>query len=381
MFRLVVVFFIGLVLGTYFLKPFLPFSKEEWMLQWQIEDREDQLLSPDEIRYRYFETQNRYKNFDPSSALSISNTGDLNNAYQKLKNIIWENGQSPTTFPKIKKIPLQPMHFASNIWDVKMSHGIDSKIHHFKAKGESKNWLICIASDSERAAEPCQQHAEMVTSANIHLLGISLPLQGNNSQPMLSVGKEMIQLTMHDQLKFLSYPLQYFITPVEEAINQIYREEYDINEATEMKQFPGLKIGIFGMESGGWVATLAAAVNTRITHSYPVSASYPLFLRSGEERDWGDFEETYPPLVTQLGYLDLYLMGSAGKGRKQKQFILKYNDCCFSGTKSETYTPLLRSKSAELLGEFDLVLDDKMVNKTIPTRITKAIVNDFLSSH
>ena len=41
--------------------------------------------------------------------------------------------------------------------------------------------------------------------------------------------------------------------------------------------------------SGGWTTTVYAAIDPRVTRSYPVAGSLPIPLRV-DVRDWGDWE-------------------------------------------------------------------------------------------
>ena len=152
-------------------------------------------------------------------------------------------------------------------------------------------------------------------------------------------------------MKFLrpknGHPIKYFIEPVIVSINYL-RNNFDYSS-----------ISMVGISGGGWTTTLAAAVDTRITKSFPVAGSYPIYLRSNSSRDWGDYEQNAPELYTRVNYLELYVLGGQGENRIQMQIINKYDTCCFAGKKWETYKEIVRDHIHQLeFGEFYLFLDD-----------------------
>ena len=182
------------------------------------------------------------------------------------------------------------------------------------------------------------------------VVGLSMPLLGLNNQPEISSVKfGKLKLSTHEHIKLLSpergHPIKYFIEPVVIVLNYL-KNEYDYSS-----------VSMVGISGGGWTATIAAAVDTRIKNSFHVAGSYPIYLRSN--RDWGDYEQTVPELYNLVNYLDLYVLGSYGNNRKQLQIINMYDACCFAGTKWKTYKNIVQAHVSKLgSGQFDLFLDD-----------------------
>jgi hypothetical protein len=129
-----------------------------------------------------------------------------------------------------------------------------------------------------------------------------------------------------------------------------------------------------GISGGGWTTTMSAAVDTRIKKSFPVAGSLPIYLRSDSRNDWGDYEQTESNFYNTVNYLELYILGAYGAGRKQLQLLNKYDSCCYEGIKWQTYKDTVRSRIFELgLGEYDLFMDDThkqhQISKTAMIRI------------
>jgi hypothetical protein len=161
----------------------------------------------------------------------------------------------------------------------------------------------------------------------------SMPLEGMNNRPKVTLNHYgIIEFgSSHDYFKFLTNPLSYFITPVVAMIN--YAKKYRFSN-----------ISIVGFSGGGWTATLVAALDPRVNYSFPVAATYPLgfkFIRP--EKNYGDFEQTYPPLFNKVDYLDLYVLGAVGKNRSQLQILNLKDPCCFDGYEYKLYVDFLSS--------------------------------------
>jgi hypothetical protein len=169
------------------------------------------------------------------------------------------------------------------------------------------------------------------------LYAFCMPLSGKNNQPIIKKEKlGTIHMTSHDYFKYFENPLSYFINPI------VIMTNFAENKGFE-------NISMCGISGGGWTTTLAAAVDTRINYSFPVAGSYPMFIRFQRPNpNYGDWEQTYPELVTQIDYLDLYVLGSVGKNRFQVQIINRYDPCCFDGQDYEQYETQLKS----LVGKF-----------------------------
>ena len=65
-----------------------------------------------------------------------------------------------------------------------------------------------------------------------------------------------------------------------------------------------------------------ASIEERIQHSFPVAAPLPLALRNNKSMAVMTRDSL---LYQKFNYLDLYILGSSGKGRVQKQ-IFNYYD-------------------------------------------------------
>ena len=136
-------------------------------------------------------------------------------------------------------------------------------------------------------------------------------------------------------------PMSYFIEPVVAAIN--YLEKSSSSDSFAMIRLSG----------GGWTAHIAASIDPRITLSFPVAGSYPLYLRPYFHGSQGDAEQVDPKLYEErASWLDIYLLSALESGRKQYQILNFYDSCCFHGPGGEHYAQALTER-LELVGKGD----------------------------
>jgi hypothetical protein len=153
-------------------------------------------------------------------------------------------------------------------------------------------------------------------------------------------------------------PLKFFLEPIAISLNYLQRHGAQGMQYTNFN--------MVGLSGGGWTTTIYAAIDPRITLSFPVAGTLPLYLRNGGSI--GDAEQTLPDFYRIAGYLDLYLLGSAGAGRKQVQILNQRDDCCFGLAQHKTpatynedlraYEQLVQRKLKRLgAGTFKLEID------------------------
>ena len=145
-----------------------------------------------------------------------------------------------------------------------------------------------------------------------------MPLTGRNNRPTAQGRFGPIRLREHDDLALLptgaQHPIGLFFEPLRVAVDALspsYR-----------------RIVMVGLSGGGWATTVYAALDPRISASYPVAGSLPFPLRYQTVGDW---EQTLPALYEIADYLDLYVLGSIGRGRSQLQILNEQDPCCFAG--------------------------------------------------
>jgi hypothetical protein len=234
---------------------------------------------------------------------------------------------------------------------ITMEFELESNVYHFIPKNPNNKVILYHQGHQGDFYNGKEQIVKFLNNG-YSVVAFSMPLLGLNNQPViqsLKLGK--IGLTSHQRMSFLlpkkGHPIKYFIEPVVTTLNYL---EDKLNYSS---------VSMVGLSGGGWTTTLAAAVDTRITKSFPVAGSYPIYIQSRLEEDGYTYEYMVPELYSIANYLELYILGAYGLDRKQLQILNRYDPCCFAGIESETYKYIVKKRVYQLgVGEYDLFLDD-----------------------
>lgn len=372
---------IGIILGTFFLKPILPEYDEFYLKRFfilketirQREEKPDEEELKKEITSKYYDIDSSYSETNIASLIQIKNDEDLKNKRRDLVRFIWGEGASINFHPsKVEQTsPLAPFQKLKNlksmeILTIDMKEGLQSIVYLFEPI-QSTNRLLIYHEGRKENQGMTQKNIQFFLDRGYSLALLAPPLLGRNNQPLVSInGLEKFKMEKLEHLKFLDHPLQFFVEPVAAALNYaVKKQNYS-------------SIAMTGLDTGGWVTTLFSALDDRITRSYPVGGFTPLFLRSKAPWDWGEFPETLPELYKITTSLELFIMASRGNGRKQLQIINLYDDCCYSGPKYQMYVKPVQETLALLGGgEFDLFLDESHMDHILSDSALQKIAEDF----
>jgi hypothetical protein len=301
-----------------------------------------------------------YTETHPAALISIRSAADVAELRHRLISYLWgEDGLPLDTLPEVDesiegdryRIPLLASAARIDRVTVRQDFGLHSTVHVFHP--ERNGGTLVLFHEGHQG--DFLEHADVIgglLNRGATVAAFCMPLLGVNDQPVVHLSRlGRLKLTSHEQMAFLEpkqgHPVKYFLEPVVVFLNHVTRTG-------------GFEhVAMVGISGGGWTTTLAAALDPRIQTSFPVAGSYPFYLRSESRRDWGDFEQVVPELYRTANYLELYVMGAHGEGRRQLQVINKYDASCFAGVKARTYRDVtaecVRSLGA---GSWDLFLDD-----------------------
>ena len=165
-------------------------------------------------------------------------------------------------------------------------------------------------------------------------------------QYALSLGWDVLTVNMpsgdHSRFANDPHPLTNFMTPVALSLNYAIQ-----NNAYQ-------SVVMAGLSGGGWTTVLYAAMDTRITKSFPVAGSWPEYLRyaSSNPNTVGDYEQQLPG-ITVTSYLDLYALATTDQ-RSQLQVFNSDDPCCFAGSAPLGYLDEIQAAASALGGEFGI---------------------------
>jgi len=357
----------GTVVGHYEVFPF-----EILSLTKQIISGSDQNISEDRLQI----SQKISKIYEH---ITINNFEDIQQKRKQLIEYIWVN----ESFPSNKL----PQSFQQNIIDpifsdmvnlsqidsftVVMDYGMDSTSYLFIPK-ESNNKLVIFhqgdttPANSDHNSHTFNRDKEIIQNFlnhNYAVLIFSMVGKGMNNEPIIELERfGTVTLNSHNHFELLEseifHPIKFFIEPVIITLNQV-EKNYLFNSISMV----GLSQG------GGWSAVVIPAIDPRITESYSVAGSFPIWMRS-DTSNLGDYEQTLPEFYQIANYEELYIMGAFGEERKLILFYNEFDPCCFTGKlyKQFPFKTIIQERLKILEGEFDVVIDEGQ---------KKHIISDF----
>ncbi|KGF99797.1 MULTISPECIES: hypothetical protein [Prochlorococcus] len=301
------------------------------------------------------------KNFDAYKIIQIKNKDDLNQTRKNLRNFIFGGEDLSGLLPEVKKsITDERYKKLKNLKSIDkyahtMEYGITSIAYKFNPIKNNKKLIIY----SQGHAGDFYNGIKNITfflEKGYTIIAVSLPLKGLNSKPLVE-SKNNGEL-MLDELWKLKYfrptngnYFRYFLEPIIAFINQASMD------------LPFDSISMTGISGGGWTTILMASIEERIKHSFPVAAPLPLAIRNAKSMTVMTRDSL---LYQKFNYLDLYILGSTGKGRVQNQIFNYYDPCCRYGDNGKYYLSAVKNTLKTISdGEFDVIYDYKNKLHTI----------------
>ena len=302
--------------------------------------------------------QNTIYENNVSELIQIKDNDDISKLKNNLIDFIWKNNGFPNS-----KLPASVNQDISNsLYDdfsnlkridqlnIEMEYDVNSISYLFIPESSNDKLIIYHqghGGDFYKGKATIQHFLEQ----NYSVLAFSMPLLGMNEQPVVdlpNIGK--FKLDKHTHFRFLDTsdfsPIKFFMEPIAVSLNYL-DENYNFSS-----------YHMVGLSGGGWTVTVYSAIDDRISQTYSVAGSVPIYLRT-IPLNFGDYEQWHPELYQIANYLDLYIMNSYGENRKFIQIFNKYDSCCFSGEFYKTYETEVKDTLSKLdSGHFDIFLDD-----------------------
>ena len=174
--------------------------------------------------------------------------------------------------------------------------------------------------------------------AGYQVLAFSMPMLGMNTHPFEEAD--------HWELRDRDDPLRYFAEPVVVALNWA-DATYEYSRRI-----------MVGLSGGGYTTVLVSGIDERIDASYPVSGTWPHYLRD-RFGSFGCFEERITP-----SFLELYLMATH-PDREQTQFFSEFDSCCYGGLYAYDYLSYISYLANGWEGRFQILIDHGEVDHVV----------------
>lgn len=229
----------------------------------------------------------------------------------------------PATVDRTAATPVKGLQNAAGVetLTIRMEADQENTTHHFLPKRRNGRLVVLQhghACTFDDAQEPASYGMAQAIDA---LLGEGYAVLAAY-MPHMRPGdcRTVPHARMFDLAVKSGSPLKFFLEPVAISLNALKKQYKEVNMA--------------GLSGGGWITTLYAAVDPAVRCSFPVAGTMPLYLRTGGSV--GDKEQYLDEFYRKSSYLDFYLLGALGPGRKQIQTLNRRDDCCFGEAQHST---------------------------------------------
>ena len=356
------IFFYGIAVGHYEIFPFDLIQNSKSLVLNNFEKEQNDILIYEE-------------NID--SLILINSENDVIKKTEALSNFIW-NDQVPysSTILVDENIIDERYQNLSNLksiykLDISMEYDVHSIAYLFLPEN-SNDKLIIYHQGHGGDFILGKDTIDFFLDKDYTVLAFSMPLLGMNNQPIIDLdhfGK--IKFTNHKQLQFLESsdfsPVKFFIEPIGVSLNYL-DENFDFDSYYMM-----------GISGGGWTTVLFSAIDDRISQSYSVAGTIPIFMRS-DSKNIGDYEQIIPELYAITNYLELYILNSYGDDRIHVQIFNNNDPCCFSGNISGIYDHKINERLIKLdKGNFFLYIDDTHNEHKI-SEYSRILISEYMNN-
>jgi pimeloyl-ACP methyl ester carboxylesterase len=339
------------------------------------------------------ENDPRLRNFDPSKLVRFTTPAQADAKRMELIRYIWRDGLPVKTLPQVT------VHIGAEVFtkdliglDGKLAasvdrldatiapydfHSISYLIHPIARSTQSGRLVIVHSGHRRELTDWAGEDAviDRLLSQGYTVLAMDLPLFGwnaNNLTVKVPKGGGIVSLVPYDHQAMFDKLLP--LLPNDGTIFRFFLEPEVQGVNYFLQANPSGDVSMIGLSGGGWSTHMAAAVDVRIKRSFPVAGSYPLYARSSPFPTFShDIEQYYAPLYRETdsngdgitdtaagvaSWLEIFVLGGYGSGRRQTQILNYYDSCCFFGDAFKTYTGFVSGTVRHLgSGEWDFHSD------------------------
>lgn len=322
--------------------------------------------------YLYDEIDPKFLETDPGSLLSIATPGDAAGLRGRLIDLIWGGAGFPATLQPttiewaIADAGLSKLSNLATIdrLTVDMGHDVRSMLYLMKPANHPNRKLVVYHHGFAGGIRDAGGVIGGFLERGYAVLGVSMMGYANNSGFIRSAEGE--SLNLHFDLDKIELPLRYHFEPLVVGVNHALR-------VGEYKA-----VHMVGFSAGAFFTTVMAAIDERIDKSYPIAGVYPIYLREGAEIQ-PELASYYPPLLAMASYLDLFVLGASGAGRRQFQIFNRYDRCCYNNTKGKLYESVVADavRGIGVGGGFAVLIDESHADHRISEAALEAVLADM----
>ncbi|GAA2082459.1 hypothetical protein [Actinomadura alba] len=324
---------------------------------------------------------------DVDSLITLDSTADVAARRARLIEYVWKGAGLPARLPGVARGVSTP-ELASltgvrriDELSVPLAHGVTSRVFHVLPQRGWNHRLAVYHNGHGEAFDTMVGTLRGLLHHGYSVLVCAMPFMHWNARAIADpagAGRP-VKVTSHDELarwesaRFSG--LTFFLEPVAVALNHA------------IATYRPTSVQMIGLSGGGWTTTVYAAIDPRVTRSYPAAGSLPFYLRSAAPYtrstigDWEQRKDTLPGFYGIAGYLDMYVMAATGPRRRQMQVLNRFDPCCFGGVGHRSYSAAVSHRAGVIGGDWDVLDDATHDRHSISPYALSAILRDLDAGH
>ena len=324
-----------------------------------------------------------YANLVDDRSVKVQSALDVAAKRRELVQFVWGSAGFPATkLPVVERNVTSPIGAVEHLQRVhrlrfSMENGEKNLAYHLMPKRQNNRAVIvhqghaCTLDEVGPGNDGVRQTINTLLADGFDVVGMFMP---HYTPEDCRAG------ALHDDM-FGSLPdgspMKFFLEPVALTLNYLKALKPAYRDYS-----------MTGLSGGGWTTTVYSAIDPTISRSVPVAGSVPLYLRP-QSRLAGDAEQVLPDFYRIAGYLDLYVLGATGEGRKHVQVLNRRDQCCFGQHQHpagvEAWEPDIRYYETQVRtavagigpGSFRLEIDEPAAYHMISEHAANLIVREI----
>jgi hypothetical protein len=327
---------------------------------------------------RYTQIEKRYGDADVDSLITFRKPEDISAARQRVIDLIWKDARFPTHAVLTSvETDVEDRRYddLDNLERIdryvnEMEYGINSVIYHFHPS-DRNNRLILYHQGHFGDFYLGKDTIRSFLEKGYDVVAFAMPLRGMNATPVVRLDRVgPVLFSYHNHFYLMESEdfcaLKFFLEPVAVTLNYLH-DNYSFDS-----------VYMLGISGGGWTTLVYSAIDTRIERCYPIAHSaYPMFLREIV----GDYEQLHAKLYRTANYLELYIMATHPRDRRQMQLFNQYDPSCCWGIRYELYLDKIKGRLGQVGGgEFDVYLDSSHFKHMLSRQALQVILDDMRSA-
>ncbi|MEU6714407.1 hypothetical protein ABZ897_23315 [Nonomuraea sp. NPDC046802] len=328
---------------------------------------------------------------DIEPLIGMTSAEDVAARRKAMVDYIWKGAGLPSARPTVETGVTAP-EFASltgvrriDRLTVPLRHQVTAKVYDLVPRRPWNRRLALYHNGHSEPFDTMLRTIQPLLERGYRVMAYAMPFHHWNQQQIADPA---------DPAKLLPNPSHRELPPWESAdfsALTFFLEPLTVTLNHAQAAYRPVSIEMIGLSGGGWTTTVYAALDPRITRSYPVAGSLPFFLRPAAPKprptigDWEQTKEALPGFyaATSDDFLDMYVMASLGPGRGQLQILNRFDECCFNGVGHRVYHSPVRDRVALLAegrperGRWDFLEDATHDDHTISPHAVSVILWDL----